>query len=313
MMMTETATLSSLALFYMAHMLLSALISIGASFFLRKRYQDKFFSVFILVLFFNITVPLIGYFFTFWMTYYLLQVRYEKTLKNTKVLNMQELDHEFPTVKRMFGEGSMKELMSNEDAPKHKRMKALSAIAEDMNKKNIALIKHSLADKDDEIRLFSFSLMDKMEQNINTKIHQASIRFEKEEEPDEKAKAAKELAYLYWDMIYFDLSDDTLRSFLLNESLKYARMVFDHDMTDSSMNVLLGKIFLAQKDYDEASTQFVMAIESGMRSEYIIPYLAELYFERGNYRSIRSMLNLVQGLGINSTLYPVIEQWKHHA
>jgi len=312
-MMTETATLSSLALFYMAHMLLSALISIGASFFLRKRYQDKFFSVFILVLFFNITVPLIGYFFTFWMTYYLLQVRYEKTLKNTKVLNMQELDHEFPTVKRMFGEGSMKELMSNEDAPKHKRMKALSAIAEDMNQKNIALIKHSLADKDDEIRLFSFSLMDKMEQNINTKIHQASIRFEKEEEPDEKAKAAKQLAYLYWDMIYFDLSDDTLRSFLLNESLKYARMVFDHDMTDSSMNVLLGKIFLAQKDYDEASTQFVMAIESGMRSEYIIPYLAELYFERGNYRSIRSMLNLVQGLGINSTLYPVIEQWKHHA
>jgi tetratricopeptide (TPR) repeat protein len=247
------------------------------------------------------------------MTYYLLKVKYKKLLKNTKTLNMQELDHAFPRVKRIFGEGSMMELMSNENAPRQKRMKALSIMAEDMNQKNIALIKHSLADKDDEIRLFSFSLLDKLEQNINTKIHLASVKFENEADEEKRVNAAKELAYLYWDMIYFDLSDDILKEFLIKESLKYANIAFKYNMRDTAINILLGKIYLVKNEYEQAETQFVMAIESGVQKEYIIPYLAELYFERGNYRSIRAMLNVVHGLGINAKLYPVVAQWEADA
>ncbi len=311
-MMLETASLETLVIFYSLHILLSAVISLVASFWLKKRYKDRTLNIFFLAFVFNIIVPFIGYFFTLWISYYLVQIRHAKILKHAKTLNMQELDHEFPKVKRMFGEGSMVELMSNSYAPKHKRLKALSVMAEDLNQKNIALIKHSLSDKDDEIRLFSFSLLDNLEQNINTKIHKASLVFENETQADKRAMAAKELAYLYWDMVYFDLSDDTLREYLLNEALKYAKIVFFHDMSDASINILLGKIYLSKEDYEEASTQFIMAIESGMDNEYIIPYLAELYFKRKNYRSIRAMLNQVHGLGINAKMYPVIVQWDAH-
>lgn len=311
MILFETVSLSSLVLFYLLHGVLSSVLAFFATISLSRRYKDSKRIIFLLALFFNISVPLLGYIFTLWMLYYLLNVKYAKVLKHTKTLNMQELDHEFPNVKRLFGEGSMIELMSNTDAPRALRMRALSVVSQDMSRKNIALIKHSLADKDDEIRLYSFSLIDNLEQDINTKIHQASLRFTQTQDSDQKSSAAKELAYLYWDMVYFDLSDEVLKSYLINESLRYAKFVFDNNMGDTSMNTLLGKIYLEKKEYSLAATQLVMAIENGVDHEYIVPYLAELHFERGNFRSVGAMLNLVKSLKMNTTMYPIVAQWSY--
>ena len=207
----ERVSLEGLAEFYLLHILITTIISFLISLSLKKRYDDKLIAIFVLAFVFNMVLPGIGYFFTLWMGYYLLYVYHPKRLKHAKVLNMQELDHQFPRVKRMFGEGSMLELMNNEHAPKHKKMKALSIMAENLSKKNIALIKHALLSKDDEIRLFSFSLLDNMEQNINTKVHKALERFDQAGDLHQKARMAKELAYLYWDMVYFDLMDDNLK------------------------------------------------------------------------------------------------------
>ncbi len=311
MILFETVSLNSLLLFYLLHGLISSVLAFFTTILLSRRYKDSKKMIFLLTLFFNITVPLLGYLFTLWMVYYLLRVKYAKVLKHTKTLNMQELDHEFPNVKRLFGEGSMMELMSNSEAPRALRMRALSVVSQDMSRKNIALIKHSLADKDDEIRLYSFSLIDNLEQDINTKIHQASLRFTQTQDSDEKSSAAKELAHLYWDMVYFDLSDEVLKSYLVNESLRYATFVFDNNMGDTSMNVLLGKLYLEKKEYETATTQFILAIESGVNHEYIVPYLTELYFERGNFRSVGSMLNTVKSLKMNTTMYPIIAQWSY--
>lgn len=311
MILFETVSVNSLVLFYLFHGVISSVLAFVTTVFLSRRYKDSKSMIFLLALFFNIIIPLLGYVLTLWMLYYLLHVKYAKVLKHTKTLNMQELDHEFPNVKRLFGEGSMVELMSNPDAPRALRMRALSVVSQDMSRKNIALIKHSLADKDDEVRLYSFSLIDNLEQDINTKIHQASLRFTQTQDSDVKSSAAKELAYLYWDMVYFDLSDEVLKSYLVNESLHYAKFIFDNNMGDTAMNVLLGKLYLEKKEYEMATTQFVLAIENGVNHEYMVPYLAELYFERGNFRSVASMLNIVKSLKMNTKMYPIIAQWSY--
>lgn len=310
--MFEEVTPGSLFSFYMYHLYFSSLIAGVCAYFLRIRYQDKWLKIFLLLLFFNIAIPGIGYLFTLWLSYYLLSVEFLLTLKNTKMLNMEELDQDFPRVKRGFGEGSMVELMSNALAPQSLRMRALSTMAENMTQKNVALIKHSLSDKDDEIRLYSFSLISNMEQTLNAKMHKATQRYKNAVREEERFAAAGELAFLYWEMIYFDLSDEILKKYLLEESFKYARMLFNSNMSNIPINVLLGKIHLMRKEYEEATTHFIMAIENGVKHEYIIPYLAEIYFYRGNYKSIRSMLSVVNELGMNATLYPVVAQWRTH-
>lgn len=310
--MLEEVTAGSLLVFYAIHALLSALFSAIPSYFLTLRYKDSWLRLFLLFFFFNMALPVIGYLFTLWLSYYLFHIKYALILKNTKMLNMEELDQEFPRVKRAFGEGSMVELMSNAFAPQELRMKALSAMAENMTQKNVAMIKHSLSDKDDEIRLYSFSLIDHIEHGLNNKIHEASLHFNNAKDEEQKFSAAKELALLYWEMVYFDLSDEVLKNYLIKESFKYAKIAFSKHMNDTSLNVLLGKIYLAKKEYECAETQFVLAIENGLDHEYIIPYLAELYFLRGNYRSIRSMFSTAESLGMNTVMHPVVEQWKMH-
>jgi hypothetical protein len=310
--MFEEVTLGSLFSFYVYHLYFSSLIAGICAYFLRIRYEDKWLKIFLLLLFFNIAIPGIGYLFTLWLSYYLLTVDFLQVLKNTKMLNMEELDQDFPRVKRGFGEGSMVELMSNTLAPQSLRMRALSTMAENMTQKNVALIKHSLSDKDDEIRLYSFSLISNMEQTLNAKMHKTTLRYRNAVTEEERLRAAGELAFLYWEMIYFDLSDEILKKYLLEESFKYARILFHSDISNTSINVLLGKIHLMRKEYEEATTHFVIAIENGVKREYIIPYLAELYFYSGNYKSIRSMLGMVNELGMNATLYPVVAQWRDH-
>lgn len=310
MIMFEMATWQTLLQFFLLHLLIASIFSWAAAHLLRRRYQDTQGALFLFFLFFNISLPLIGYLFTLFLSYYLLYVKYEPVLINTKMLNMEELDQDFPQVKRSFGEGSMVELMSNELATHGLRMKALSAMAENMTQKNIGMIKHSLSDKDDELRLYSFSLINNMEHGLNNKIHEASLRYKNSQDEQSKADAAKEMALLYWEMVYFDLSDEVLKNYLINEALKYAKIAAAVRTHDKSINILLGKIYLAKEEFDNATTEFVIAIESGVESEYIIPYLAELYFQRGNYISIRSMLSLVESLKMSVTMYPVVAQWR---
>jgi hypothetical protein len=308
--MFETATWETLLQFYALHLAIASVFSLAAAHLLRRRYQDAQHKLFLFFLFFNISLPIIGYFFTLLLSYYLLHVRHAPVLINTKMLNMEELDQDFPQVKRSFGEGSMIELMSNELASQGLRMKALSAMAENMTQKNIGMIKHSLSDRDDELRLYSFSLISAMEHGLNNKIHEASLRYKNANDEEIRADAAKELALLYWEMVYFDLSDEVLKNYLMNEALKYAKIAIAARTHDNSINVLLGKIYLAKEEFDNATTEFVIAIESGVDFEYIIPYLTELYFQRGNYTSIRSMLSLVESLKMSVTMYPVVAQWR---
>ncbi len=310
--MFETIAAGSLILFYLLHLSVSALLSGIIASYLTRRYKDHWALKFTFLLLFNLALPLIGYLFTLWIGYYLLHVEYAKVLKHTKMINMEDLDQEFPHVKRAFGEGSMVDLMANEMAPQELRMKALSTMAENMTQKNVSVIKNSLSEKDDEIRLYSFSLIDNMEQGINGKIHTASEKFKHSSSEKERISAARDLAFLYWEMIYFDLSDDILKAYLVGESYKYAKIVLNADINDTQINVLLGKIYLHKSSFEDATTHFVMAIESGIEHEYIIPYLAELYFKRGNYRSIRSMLREVQNLDMNATMHPVVAQWRDH-
>lgn len=310
MTMFETVTWETLLQFYALHLFIASVFSWAAVHLLRRRYQDAQRILFLFFLFFNIALPVIGYLFTLILGYYLLHVKHAPMLINTKMLNMEELDQEFPQVKRSFGEGSMVELMSNELATQGLRMKALSAMAENMTQKNIGMIKHSLSDRDDELRLYSFSLISSMEHGLNNKIHEASLRYKSAEDEEDRANAAKELALLYWEMVYFDLSDEVLKNYLMSEALKYAKIAAVARAHDKSINVLLGKIYLAKEEFDNATTEFVIAIESGVESEYIVPYLAELYFQRGNYASIRSMLSLVESLKMSVTMYPVVAQWR---
>jgi len=75
---------------------------------------------------------------------------------------MIDFENEFPEVTRLFGEASMERLL-NEDISSlsSMKMKALVSLADNASRTDVTLIKNSLSDRNDEVRLYSFAVIDK--------------------------------------------------------------------------------------------------------------------------------------------------------
>lgn len=188
---------------------------------------------------FNYTMPVIGYIFSIWITWYLKNIKYEKIVLHTNILNLDEFRLSFLKIERIFGEGSMKELMTSEYASKSKKLKALSSLSNNHSPENLKVIRETLSSKDDEIRMFGYAIINKAEKNLNVKMNKQLQKYNTskaflslvdesdeldervEEERENVAEAANALAHLYWEMIYTELSHESLKQGFLEEVVKY--------------------------------------------------------------------------------------------
>ena len=299
----------SLKLFYLIHSIISLVIAFISVQFLKNRFTDTFLYILLFFFVFNLALPFVGYFMTIWIVYYLSSIKYEKQLTNVNAINMIEFENEFPKMQRIFGEGAMGKLLSDDTAPSSLKMKALVSLADNSNKNDVMLIKNSLSDKNDEIRLYSFAVIDNLERGINSKIHTKLKLYLGTEDSKIKIKAAEELSLLYWDMVYFELGDSNLKKFMIDEVKKYANIVLDVYPQNEKINVLLGKTYLQEQDFNKAELYFSNALKQGNNQSFIVSYLAEIAFNKKEFSTVRKLLNNAHGLKTNALLYPIVKQW----
>ncbi len=300
----------SLPIFYIIHSTVSLVFSLISSFFLQKRFEDDRFKIILFFWIFNISLPIVGYLMTVWLVYYLTHVKYEKQLENIHSINMIDFENEFPIVSRLFGESAMVKLLSDDTSSSSSmKMKALVSLSDNASKTDVALIKSSLSDRNDEVRLYSFAVIDKLERGINGKIHEKLNQYTDANTPKERVARAEELAHLYWDLVYFELADENLKNFIVSEVEKYAKVVLDADPYNKKINILLGKTYLMTKEIDDAETCFENVIKNGKNIDFIVPYLAEIFFLKRSFSEVKSLFAHAKGLGANTLLYPIVEQW----
>ncbi len=364
---------------YVIHIILSIILSYGVSIYLKGRYattgkeikKDKvrieaialegslfklLFKVslrknnritnFLFIFFFNLPIPIIGYIATLWISWYLKHITYEKKVILTNTLNLDEFATSFLKVERIFGEGSLGDLMTSPYAPKAKKLKALSSLAAHISPTNLKIVKQTLMSTDDEIRMFGYAIINKAEKSLNQKMnvhleileeHKKGIKVHSE---SVVAHASKELAYLYWEMVYTELAHDSLKNNFLNQSIHYLEFSkeyyngkieklcvdkslanqpdIDNDIelqdaykTCSSLYLLMGRIRMFKKEYEQAKTEFTIAQELTPNNDtFVLPYLAEVYFLTGKYSIVKTLLGRAKTLEMNATLYPIIQQWK---
>ncbi|MDF1883903.1 hypothetical protein JHD49_08140 [Sulfurimonas sp. SAG-AH-194-C21] len=332
---------------------------------------------FLFLFLFNIAIPVLGYPLSIWTAWYLYNVKYNKKVAKTNILNLDEFGTSFLKIERIFGEGSLIDLMTSKYAPKSKKLKALSALATRVSPENLRVVRQTLTSKDDEIRMFGYAILNKAEKALSMKINTNLEIFNEENIKDEdinyirRAAAAQELAALYWEMVYTELSHESLKTSFLDEVSKYIQIAKDYYVPRShllqkklevlklaleksellvknldkkalkemkekdtpayykqrikeiednllaynnnatKLFLLMGKVYLSNGDYEHASTEFTVAQElyEGEAS-FILPYIAEIQFLTGNYSVVNSIINESPDLGLNATLYPIVEQWK---
>ena len=278
---------------------------------------------------FNFSMPVLGYMASLWYAWQLVHVTYQKKVIDTNLLNLGEFDISFLEVKRTFGEGAFNNFILNEHTPAQKKVYALNILSNDLTPVNLRIIKQSLSSTEDEVRMFGYAIINKAEQKVAKSINTEIELFKEADEKNNKeqvAASSSELAFLYWEMLYSELSNEILNDGFMEQVKHYITIAIELFTTQleeetsnrqnlffklSRLHQLYGRYYLRLQEYDNAISEFTIAQElSKENATFVLPYTAEAYFYLGKYHIVKSLLNQVNLLEINSTVHPLINQWK---
>ncbi|QOP40341.1 hypothetical protein [Sulfurimonas marina] len=296
-------------------------------------HKNNFRSSLLYFFIFIFSMPLLGYVTSIILARLMVQMEYAEKISNTNILNLDEFGISFLEVERVFGEGSLNDLIHSKYAPKSKKLRALNVLSTNISPANLRIIKQTLSSTDDEIRMFGYAIIDKAEKrlakNINKELEKLKAA-DSSHNLQDAAEAAKELAFLYWELLYTELSHESLNEEFLDQVEIYALISRRHYLilldesveensqeqleiinTLSKLHLLLGRVYMKNGAYEQALTEFTVAQELLENdASFVLPYMAEIYFLMGKYNIVASILSKLESLSINSTIHPILEQWK---
>lgn len=314
--MTEYALDFGYPLLLTLHILLSAGASALSAYLLKQRYPHQFMNAFIVFLAFSLMAPVVGAVAVVGFAIIFRSIYYEQKRSTFHTIDLTPFRTTFPIIKRRFGEGAMHEIFDQHAVPTNLKLAALSLLTENLQRNNIILIKRLLSSKNDEIRLVSFSVIDKLEHKIHEEIHTLLHKLKTSTEESVIFNAHKMLAQLYWELVYFELADEVLERFLLSEVEKNAQIALEIVPGDDDLHFLMGRVHFQNGNIQQAKAEFHQAIDQARAkgkapSNYIQPYLAELYFNERDFSGVKSIIAHSRFFEISPKLYPIKQVWSH--
>ncbi|MGC8768208.1 tetratricopeptide repeat protein [Calditerrivibrio sp.] len=213
---------------------------------------------------------------------------------------------EFPKIKRVFGESAARSIIG----PKNYKIKLLSIISTIKTKETLSVVQNGIGDENDEIRLTSFSIINKFTSKINNIIKNKIEDFEKATDNNLKSQLAKDIAIGYWDLVYYGLSDKELEKYVYSMIEHYTNISISLNPSDPEIIFIKGKLSLFQNNLNDAEKYLNMALQNGYQEEKIYPYLAELYFYKRDYLRTKEIINKIALMQrLDPKLQTVINMW----
>lgn len=224
-------------------------------------------------------------------------------------LQLPEFDpHQQPT--SAFRQSGLRAFLGNTRAPTSSRLGALVSLQYVPGRVASPLLRDVLTDPTEDIRLLAYGMLDNREKRINQNIDEELKKLNGADLASPSAQtAARRLSDLYWELIYQDLAQGDLRTHALERSLHYCEIVLACTPDDAALNLRHGQLLSARGEADPATTAYYKALALGLPSPRVLPYLAELRFNQGNYADARRLMNELEAWDSLPRLQPVIAFW----
>jgi len=297
--------------FFVFHLISSLLMTYAQILFLPKAYSLQKKSISSLLFLFNFIVPAMGALFS-WLLIFWGFVKSQEVESLIKIddIDMEIISEGFPVVERIFGEGSLSSLLKDKNAPASKKLKALSILTEMKSKESMTLIKETLSDNDDEVRLVGFSIIDNMEKKVNEKIHELKHIILTTRDDIKRATHQKDLAFTYWELIYQGLVDEQLKHYMIENILSEIKAAKKHISEDEKLYKLEGRVFLTQNKFQEAKEAFVKALDLGISEGEVSSFMAEISYQERNYSRIAYWMQKIPKQSLNYQLHSLRSIWQ---
>ncbi len=301
--------------FLVPHLIASAFLSEIVWSILPKKYKSPF-PLSLIALFVII-------FFTPVVSYSLLAIFY-LIIKNQKVkeaypfeyLSIYDKLEEVKVPKRKFGEAAVRELVYNKSMPPELRLKAFSFLAEVISPETVKLLKIGIKDPNDEIRMLCISELKKLEERISKSIHIYLKKLKEAKTDIDKLDALENLAKAYWEFVYYDLPDDAMYNFYLNEAYKYCLQAIEFAnekglKLDPHIKLILGKIYIIKGDYEEAKKYLEEVIKTNIPKFKVALDLGEVYYMHKEFEKIKKIFKRYPYLRFDYYIYPIYLFWRN--
>lgn len=205
--------------------------------------------------------------------------------------------------------GQVRNQLSSITVPLELRMKALLALQEVPGRQASEILRDVMADPSDDLRLLAFGMLDGKEKQLNERIHAASEALKAAKDPQAEFAASKQLAELYWELVYQGLVQGDMRRYALEQVKKHVGKALAHHQADGGLWVIAGRMRMLEKDYDGARSAFETAVEKQFPRVRVEPYLAELAFLRRDFAAVRQHMNKIQKEGRSQQMALVADYW----
>ncbi len=285
-------------------------VSILSYYFVMKIVEVKKIWSFIFLVIFNIMMVIVGPIFTILLYFYLTKEKKEVQELKTESIDMNQLKLSYPIVDKMYSEGPLENLLKDDKASEERKVNILSYITNKLHSDDIRLLHSTLSSRSDESRLLCFGAINQIEKKLNDQISDALKAIEITQNNKEKSSYKKKIAHLYWEFIYYQLVSKDLQDFYLNNAKDFALKALKDDYDKVELYLLLGKINLKMKLYDESLDALKEAIKSPYFREGALPYLAQLYFEKRDFKALKEVLNEIKKIEYTPKALMISSLWR---
>jgi tetratricopeptide (TPR) repeat protein len=179
------------------------------------------------------------------------------------------------------------------------RKEAILGCRELDEKQAVPILRTALADPADEVRLLAHLLLTSKERKLSQQLDQL-LKLDKD--PDPQGDRQEQLAYLYWDFVYLELTTGEVAQHLLHQALSHIETAIVR-LPSASRYLLRARIQIALDQLQQAKESLSAAYTLGMPQDNIAIYLAEVAFKEGHYKEVRSQLERMTPL--KRQIYPI--------
>jgi hypothetical protein len=213
-----------------------------------------------------------------------------------------------------FRQSGLRAFLGNSAVPINARIGAMTALQYVSGRVSSPLLRDVLSDPSEDVRLLAYGMLDNQEKRINRAIdeelrrhavlHQSGPASAREIQENQQ-----HLSDLYWELVYQDLAQGDLRDYAIAESRRYCEAVLSKDPDNAPLLLRLGRLLHESGDGVAAEAAYRQARTLGLPATRVLPYQAELCFERGDYQATRALMTELSSWGALPRLRPIIDYW----
>ena len=212
-------------------------------------------------------------------------------------------------ISMVHSKGGVRIHLQNSSAPVETRLKALLAVQSLPARVANPLVREMLSDPSDDLRLVAYGILDAREKSINARIHAAGRRLAELPPARERAQLERQMADLYWELVYQGLVHGDLRKHAMAQTRRHLDQALSLDPADPALWSLCGRLAAQEGDYDEAQRAFERAREFGLAEARVLPYLAEVAFRQRRFDDVHVLAGKLGASPQSQRMAQVVKYW----